>query len=182
MNLNTVIAQLRARVPAFANRVAGAVNFKILPEASNLQVPAAYVIPMDESPERNESRNGYRQTVREGFAVIVALSNAADERGQGAAMSVHEMRRLLFSALLGFVPGEEYGAIEYDGGSLLHMDRARLYFQFEFVVDYEIGEADTWLAVRDSELPDWHGLDIDVDIAEPDGQIDAKAVINFPQP
>ncbi|RJG06250.1 hypothetical protein D3870_09715 [Noviherbaspirillum cavernae] len=182
MNLSLIIAQLRARVPEFGNRVGGAANFKILPEAANFHAPAAYVIPMDESPERNQSGNGYRQRVQEGFGVIVVVSNVADERGQSALLSVHDMRALLFRALLGFRPAEEYDAIEYDGGNLLHMDRARLYFQFEFVVDYEIGEDDTWLAVRDSELPDWQGLDIEVDVAEPDGQIEAKTSINFPPP
>ena len=179
MNLNIIIGQLRAQIPAFENRVAGAAKFSILPEASNLLVPAAYVIPMDENPERNQSGNGYRQTVQEGFAVIVALSNKADERGQAATMSVHDMRALLFKSLLGFQPGEKYDVIEYEGGNLLHMDRARLYFQFEFVVDYEIGEGDTWLSVRDRGLPDWQGLDIEVDVAQSDGQIEAKAVINL---
>jgi hypothetical protein len=182
MNLNIVIAQLRARVPAFANRVAGAANFSVLPEAANLPVPAAYVIPMDENPEPNVSGSGYRQTVREGFAVVVVLSNSTDERGQGAATSVHDMRLLLFKALLGFQPGEDYDGIEYEGGNLLQLDRSRLYFQFEFAVDYEIGEADTWLAVRDSTLPDFNGLDIKVDVSVPDGQIDAGATITFPPP
>lgn len=182
MNLNIVIAQLRTRVPVFANRVAGAANFSVLPEAANMAVPAAYVIPMDENPEPNVSSSGYRQTVREGFAVVVVLSNVADERGQGAAVTVNDMRLDLFKALLGFQPGEEYEGIEYEGGNLLQLDRSRLYFQFEFAVDYEIGEADTWLSVRDSELPDFQGLDIQVDVAEPDGQIEAGAVINFPSP
>ncbi|HVL75310.1 MAG TPA: hypothetical protein VM406_04785 [Noviherbaspirillum sp.] len=180
MNLNIVIAHLRARVPEFANRVAGAAQFSGIPESANLPVPAAYVIPMDESPENNVSQNGYRQRVREGFAVVVVLSNTPDERGQAAALTVHDMRAKLFRALLGFEVGEEYGGIEFDGGNLLRMDRARMYYQFEFAADYEIGEEDTWLDVRDSDLPDWEGVDIDVDLSMPDGQIDATLSIDLP--
>lgn len=46
MKLTPVIAALRARCPYFENRVAGAAQFKNLPEVGKLKLPAAYVVPV----------------------------------------------------------------------------------------------------------------------------------------
>lgn len=191
MNLNIIIAQLRQRAPLFDGRVAGAAKFQILPEAANLKVPAVYVLPLDEQPQDQASQNGYQQTVREGFAVVVALSNTADERGQAAAQNLDTNRLALFKALLGFQPAADYDAIAFEGGQLLHLDRARLYYQFEFSVDYAISTEDTWIPDRNADLPDFKGLDITVDAidpfdpnlapAGPDGQPEAKLSITFPE-
>lgn len=48
MKLTPVIAALRARCPYFENRVAGAAQFKNLPEVGKLRLPAAYVVPGEE--------------------------------------------------------------------------------------------------------------------------------------
>jgi hypothetical protein len=204
MNLNVIIAQLKQRAPLFAGgTVAGAARFQVLPEAANLKMPAAYVLPLDEQPEDQSSQNGYQQTVREGFAVVVALSNREDERGQGAASDLDAVRRALFKALLGFQPAEEYDVITFEGGQLLHLDRARMYYQFEFSVDFAISTEDTWIPQRNDELPDFEGLDIRLDALDifdpntpeadhpgdpnaypggkgPDGRAEAGATIDLP--
>ena len=167
MNLNIVIAQLRARAPIFGQRVAGASKFEVLPEAANLAVPAAYVIPTSEQPGDQISQNGYRQIVIEQFSVVVALSNRSDERGQAATGSLQLIREELFRALLGFQPTENYDAIAFEGGQMVSMDRARMYFEFEFSTGYEIGPADTWISVRDSELPDYRTVNIKLDALDP---------------
>lgn len=56
MKLTSVIAALRARCPYFENRVAGAAQFKNLPEVGKLRLPAAYVVPGDDSPEKTKAR------------------------------------------------------------------------------------------------------------------------------
>lgn len=197
MNLDPVILQLRERVPLFAQRVAGAAEFKVLPETAKLPVPAAYVMPLAEEPREPSSQNGYRQQVRDQIAVVVVLSNLAEERGQTAANSLHAVRTALFKALLGWQPAEDYDAMEFDGGQLLHLDRARLYYQFEFAAGWEIGTADTWIQARDEELPLLAGVDVKVDMrqpfdpnrapvgddgtqAGPDGTVDAGATFNLP--
>lgn len=190
MNLNVIIAQLKQRAPLFAGgTVAGTAKFQILPEAANLKMPAAYVLPLDEQPQDQASQNGYQQTVREGFAVVVALDNKADERGQAAAQNLDTVRLTLFKALLGFQPAADYDVVVFEGGQLLHLDRARMYYQFEFSVDYAISTEDTWIPVRNEDLPDFEGLDITVDAIDPfdpnlaaigpDGQPEAKLQINF---
>jgi len=205
MNINGIILQLRARAGIFQNRVGGSAQYQILPEASNLAVPAAYVIPLDENADVNQSSNGYRQSVDDSFSVVVVLNNTGDELGHAASESVHSIRKLLIRILVGWEPGEDYDAIEYDGGSLLRLDRARLYYQFEFKARYEIGTEDTWIDVRNKELPKFHGIDIKVDSIDvadpnhpkadhpsdpnaypggypgPDGRIEAGATIDLPQ-
>ncbi len=105
MKLTPVIAALRARCPYFENRVAGAAQFKNLPEVGKLKLPAAYVVPGDDSPGENKSQTDYWQELKEGFSVVVILSNGRDERGQFpqghrpfASVSNGWMRRLTWRA------------------------------------------------------------------------------------
>ena len=116
MQLETVIAALRARCLSFGSRVAGAGQFKLLPEAAALAVPCAFVIPLDDTPGDSLAMNSVRQELKDSFAVIVAVSNVDDERGQGAAHSVNALRAELWSALLGWRPELRYDGITYEGG------------------------------------------------------------------
>jgi hypothetical protein len=191
VNLTTVIAAVKTRCASFGSRVAGAAEFKVLPEAANLTVPAAYVLPLDDNPGPNRSGTGYRQTVREGFAVVVVLSNTTDERGQAAVSSVHSLRAELWAALLGWQHEADAGPCEYEGGSLLHLDRARLYYQFEFAADIEVDTAQTWQGASLSAAPSFTEIQIEVDAIDPfdpntgatgpDGKTEAGAVIAVPQ-
>lgn len=198
MNLDTVILQIRANAvnggtPIFGNRVAGAALFTVLPESANLIVPAAYVLPQAEQPKEPSSKNGYRQGVRDQIAVVVVLDNKPDERGQSAAQQLHTVRQSLFRALLGWQPADDYDAMEFDGGQLLHLDRARMYYQYEFGAEWEIGTEDTFIAVRDDALPPFEEMNLRVDMKQPfdpnrvaegqtgpDGTTDAGADIAFP--
>lgn len=193
MNIPLLIAAIRQRCPSFSQRVAGAAQFRMLPESAALAVPAAFVIPLDDTPEENRSQTGYRQKVRDGFAVIIALSNAADERGQDASSNLHFIRRELFRALLGWQVDEDYDAIAYDGGTLLAMDRARLWYQFEFSASFEIGseDLDTRQDVDLDALPNLTEIYLDdvvnpANISEntpaPDGRTTPRQRIDLPQP
>lgn len=196
MNIDHIIAALRQRCPSFAGRVAGAAQFQMLPATTNLQVPAAYVIPLDDNPEDNRSATGYRQRIADAFAVIVALSNTADERGQAAVGSVHAIRRELFKALLGWQVSDDYDGIEYDGGNLLSLDRARLWYQFEFSAAFEVGSDDitapeTWQAIDLAALPALTEIhlddianpaEIDADNPTPDGRTTARQRITLDPP
>lgn len=191
MNLVTVIEAVKTRCPSFGGRVAGAAQFQVLPESANLSMPAAYVIPLDDNPEPNRSQTGYRQTIREAFAVVVALSNVSDERGQSAATSLHSIRAELWASLLGWEPGAEYDGVEYEGGNLLHLDRARMYYQFEFAADMEIGSEQTWKNTELGGLADFTEARIQIDAIDPhdpnvgasgpDGRIEADAIVPIPQ-
>jgi hypothetical protein len=168
MNINNVITQLRNYCPSFAGRVAGAARFKRLDETADLALPAAYVIPLDDSPGDRMSLNDIRQPMIESFAVIVALSNVSDERGQTAVTSAHDaIRAEIWAALLGWQPTHDYRGIEYQGGVLLDLDRSRLWFQFEFGAYMEITPADGWQGIELGNLPHFDGATISVDDIDP---------------
>jgi hypothetical protein len=195
MDIAAIVTALKARTTAtFASRIAGAAEYKRLPETANLVMPAAYVIPLDDNAEPQSSENGYSQIVRDSFMVIVAVSNTADERGQAGYTSVAAIRATLWAALLAWNPSATHGPIQYEGGALLDMDRARLYYQFEFSAATEIVEADTWQATANAALGAFETLHIDVDTIDPfdpnrvaagergpDGTIDAALTLSIPQ-
>lgn len=204
MNLDVIVGHLRQQVSIFGSRVAGAAKFEVLPEAANLLVPAAYVLPLNEQPEEQSSQNGYQQTVREGFAVVVALSNKGDERGQKATVDLDALRRAVFSALLAFQPGEDYDIVCFQGGQLLHLDRARMYYQLDFYADYFLDPSDTWIPRRNAGLKDFEGVDSRLDAVDvfdpntpandfpddpaaypggagPDGRAETGAILDLPQ-
>ena len=165
MNLSTIIAELRAVATSYEGRVAGSAEFQILLEAANLTVPAAYVVPLADDTQEQESLNGYSQLVRDVFGVVVVLSNKPDERGQAAITSVHAVRAELWATLLGLmVAGDhgDYGPITYDGGVLLHRDRARLYYQFEFWAEYRIDASDTRQGADLGAAPAFEELDVNL--------------------
>lgn len=197
MNLDLIVQALRARCASFGNRIAGAAEFKALPESAQLAVPAAFAVLLDDNPEANRSANGYRQPVRDAFAIVVAVANTANERGQTAAAAVHALRKELWKALLGWSPDTDYDGIVYDGGSLLAMDRARLWYQFEFSAGFEIGSDDignveTWQAQELAALPQLAEVKFTLDTYDPhdpnlgahgpDGRPEAEAVVTIPAP
>ena len=168
MNLSLVIQAIRQRAGVFAGRVAGAAQYRPLPESTALQVPCAFVIPLDDNPGDNQSQNVVRQSMNESFAVIVALSNVADERGQAASVTVDTVRSALWSALLGWSPDQDiYDGIVYEGGSLLSMDRARIWYQFEFSAAFEIAPEDGYQPTELDALPNFEGINFNLDAIEP---------------
>lgn len=170
MQLDLVITQLRAFAPSLAQRVGGAAQFDMLPEKQALTVPCAYVIPLEDNPEPSKSMTSVRQEMTESFAVIVALSNTPDERGQNASISLHTVRAELWKALLGWRPVANYGHTVYEGGSLLQLDRARMWYRFEFGVPMEIGPEDGWEQGMLAALPKLKEVRVNVDVIDPIAQ------------
>ncbi|NDU86470.1 MAG: hypothetical protein G3H99_07635 [Ferrovum sp.] len=163
MQLELIIAQLRTLCPSFQGHVAGAAEFKPIPEAAALPVPCAFVIPLDDRPEPPKAQNAVGQEMTDSFGVIVALDNRVDEKGQNASAGVHAIRAEIWKALLGWIPGPvntvnpatDYNGIYYEGGSLLSLDRARLWYQFEFGAAMWIGASDGFEAGALASLPNF---------------------------
>jgi hypothetical protein len=174
MNLDVVIGQLQAHCPTFQGRIAGAARFKMLDEASSMPLPVAYVIPLDDNPGTRMSLNDVRQPIIESFAVIVALDNTVDERGQSSANAAHStIRAELWAALLGWQPDglrdkSRYRGIEYQGANLLNLDRARLWYQFDFGAYMEITPSDGWQQPELAAYPHFDNVYITVN-NDPDG-------------
>lgn len=167
MQLELIISALRTRCPTFGNRVAGAAQFKLLPESAALAVPCAFVIPLDDNPKEPLALNSIRQVLNDSFSIIVAASNLADEKGQASAASIHALRTELWAALLGWNPTEDYAGITYDGGSIISIDRARIWYQFDFSALMEIGPDDGYQEDELALLPHFDGADISLDAIDP---------------
>lgn len=168
MQLEPIVAALRTRCAAtFGAYVAGAAEFKLLQENSAMPVPCAFVIPLDDNPQENIALNSVRQMLQDSFAVIVAVSNVTDEKGQGGARSIDTIRSVLWGALLGWRPADRYDGISYQGGQLLHMDRARLWYQFEFAAAMEIEPSDGWQETDLAALPHFDGGTLKLDAVDP---------------
>lgn len=173
MKISLIIEQLRTYAITFGGRVAGAAEYDNLAQRSNLTVPAAYVVPLDDDTKKQSTSNSYRQEVSDAFSVVVVLANT-DERGQTAADSLHLIRAELWQALLGWSPDTEYGGIEYDGGALIGLNRSRLDYQFEFYAVTEIDPSMTFHGIELSGKPAFSSIKIDIDHSElpPDGVVD----------
>lgn len=186
MELRKIIDALRERVPDFNQRVSGAAEFRPLSEVSKLSLPAAYVIPLHDETGEQKSQTDYWQECTDGFSVVVALDNRLDELGLNSIDdAVHLVRRKLWRALLGWRPYPEYtNGIEYRGGVLLDMNRAILYYKFDFQATFEIGPEDTWQEIELEALPELKTVHIDVDLIDPgkgpDGHPEFQADITLP--
>lgn len=168
MQLEPIVAALRTRCAAtFGTYVAGAAEFKLLQENSAMPTPCAFVIPLDDNPAENMALNSVRQMLQDSFAVVVAVSNTADEKGQGGVHSIDAIRSVLWSALLGWRPADRYDGISYQGGQLLHMDRARLWYQFDFAAAMEIEPSDGYQETSLAGLPHFDGGTLKLDAIDP---------------
>lgn len=168
MNLDVVILRIKAMCPAFNGNVAGAAEYNSgVEDQAWLPTPAAYVIPLDDDAAENTDLQGLDQVTTERIGVIVMFSNAAgvtagDRRGQTTSEQFNPIKWQLRRALLnwrpnssvenpGLVlptdPGADHSARGFyaSTGHLLEFDLARLFYQWEFLLDVKISDADgTW--------------------------------------
>lgn len=108
-----------------------------------------------------------RVPMDETFAVIVALDNRLDERGQASGKGVHAIRAELWAALLGWRPEDRYDGVVYEGGNLMTIDRARLWWRFEFSAYMELGPEDGFQEGALAALPHFDGVNLNVDMIAP---------------
>lgn len=193
MKLSVIVAHLRAYCPAFGGRVAAGIDWDAVASSSKLQHPSAYVIASGDDAEPNQQQNVIRQVIADGFDVVVVL-DSSDERGQEANDELHDVRAEIWRALVGWEPGSEYEPITYDGGSLVHISRARVVYRFSFVAEFQLGRsrrtdpAETWQELQLDGLPAFRGADVDMDPIDPkdsshsapgpDGRVDVRFSID----
>lgn len=186
MKLTQIIEVLRERIPDFQGRISGSAKFMVMKEVSTLSVPYAFVIPLHDETGPQKSQTDYWQDCTDGFSVVVALDNRQDEPGLRAIDEATDLiRQKLFHALLGWSPEPKYTrGIEYRGGLLLDMDRAFLWYKFDFQATFEIDVDDTWQPGALDRLPWLETVHIDLDLIDPgngpDGDIDFQADIHLP--
>lgn len=158
MNIDAVIMQIRTystflAIDANGERcVAGAAELAQVVDKAWLKRPAAYVIPLDDAAEDNASQTRLDQNVTETIGIVVDLPNRTDQRGQHASSMVQEARADLFRCILNWRPEWAccWKGFSYAGGHLVHMDRERLHWQFDFSLKILITDEDGWQEPADS--------------------------------
>ena len=134
MRPSLVIPRLRAQCPIFANRVAGSATYRQVSLQDDFPVPHAFVLPMSEMADGDITLSSVDQELTTRFAVVVAVSNTNDERGQAASEAIYDVRAQLIAALVGWTPdATRYGAVLYRGmPDDPDLNRARAWVQFDF--------------------------------------------------
>lgn len=176
MNLDLVIQALRDRAALFAGRVSGAADFDAAFQASGgFTAPCAWVIPLDDTVEE-ESKTSSLMVLNERFGVFVMLDSSADLVGQVASNAVKMARNAIWQAILGLAVDELSEPIGYEGGALVKLDRARLFYRFEFSSDVtygaEIGRDYADLVA----LPDANEMRLRMDMKDPAADPNAPPV------
>lgn len=144
--MGSFIAQLRANAPIFGGRVAGAAEFYagLKNYNTSMALPAAYVLPLGQEAEANQVWNGLIQIVHKTVGVAVELDAQTDRRGQAPTMNFEAIEAQIFASVLNLevgdcrmVRGTSFSAARY-----LDLDRARLFYQWEFNLDWQLTDAD----------------------------------------
>jgi hypothetical protein len=174
--IGPTIEQLRANCPPFAGNVAGAADFRqgLVNYNANMKLPAGYVVPLDQTVEDdgyqagNQVMTGLIQTIRKTIGIIVEFDATGDRRGQEPVMDYDTMEDALFSALLNWVPvlcrSPNGQGFAFEGGRFLDLDRARLFYQWEFTFRYQIDFTDGWPGDQGVPLT---GIEVDIYTAPP---------------
>ena len=160
--MGAFISQLRANAPIFGGRVGGAAEFYagLRNYNTSMPLPAAYVLPLGQEAEPNQVWNGLIQIVHKQVGVAVELDAQRDRRGQDPTMSFEEIEAQLFASVLNLEIGEcrMVRGTSFSGARYLDLDRARLFYQWEFNIDWQLTDAD---GVQPLSVPLQH---VEVDI------------------
>jgi hypothetical protein len=134
MKLSTIILALRAGNTYFGNRIGGAIDLARV-QSNTLIDEVAFVIPLGEDASENDGDTAINQVIKERFGVICVIkndNNASEKSGILAYDVLDTVRAGLVKILVNFDIGYE-SSIEYSAGRLLDIDRAWLWWQYEFV-------------------------------------------------
>jgi hypothetical protein len=142
----TFIAQLRSNAPVFGGRVAGAAEFYagLKNYNTSMSLPAAYVLPLGQDAEPNQIWNGLIQIVHKSVGIAVELDAQQDRRGQSPTMQFEEIEAQIFASILNLEVGEcrMTRGTYFAGARYLDLDRARLWYQWEFTLDWQLTDDD----------------------------------------
>lgn len=117
MDIRAIMARLKAEVPAL--REIGTL-IKVDPDKPPAQTPAAYVIPSRDQAEPNRHATGrHSQPFHELFGVLLIHRHPGGE--DRAVLELEAHKSAIRLALMGWVPGPGYGAVDYVSGALVHV-------------------------------------------------------------
>ena len=109
-----------------------------------MALPAAFVLPLGQEAEPNQVWNGLIQIVHKQVGIAVELDAQRDRRGQDPTMSFETIEAQIFASVLNLEIGEcrMVRGTSFAGARYLDLDRARLFYQWEFNIDWQLTDAD----------------------------------------
>jgi hypothetical protein len=109
-----------------------------------MPLPAAYVLPLTQEAGPNLIWNGLIQIIQKGVGVAVELDAQQDRRGQKPVMDFDTIEAQLFRSVLNLLlPGcNMTRGVYFTGARYLDLDRARLWYQWEFGLDWQVDDTD----------------------------------------
>ncbi|MBK1656845.1 phage tail terminator protein [Paracraurococcus ruber] len=134
MRPSAVIPRLKAQCPIFSGRVAGAIDYKRAIQADEFPVPHAFVLLAGITPDGDDQLSSLDQGMQVQLSVVIAVSTAADDRGQDASERFMDCFVQVRDALLGWTPDPAFGPILMDGMTLSEGEtftRARAWAQID---------------------------------------------------
>ena len=121
MDLEFVINRLKAETSGI-RAIGGAADFDAA-LASNVVLPAVYVIPLGDFADWMEHTGSYDEAEQIDFGVVIGVSNLKDTTGAAAQQSLAPVRLQVRKALAGWVPDDNTGEpIRKVSGRLLRLD------------------------------------------------------------
>ena len=111
------------------------------------------------------------------IGVAVELDAQTDRRGQAPTMLFDGVRTQIFASVLNLEIGEcrMVRGTSYAGARYLDLDRARLFYQFEFSLDWQITDAD---GVQPKSIP-LQAIDVDIHLEPLSEHPDPAAVVHI---
>lgn len=144
MQLGPIALKLRLANTRFNNRIFGSADLaRAL--TYTLKKESAFVVQLDEKVNANTQDNAINQLINEHFAVIVALDNGVSDRDKNGLIAydkLAEVRKEIFGAILGWQMPLAESLVSYGGGRIAAINRAYLWYQFEFLVSTRIDNDD----------------------------------------
>lgn len=143
-----------------------------------LQVPQAFIGRKNSETLRNQAQNFVDQELRRKFVVIVAMDNSDDYRGEVPQNElVDYIEDQLISTLVGWMPPWSSYPVEYDGENFYEMNRARLFWVFNFYVRERINSQRT---SNQQWLTPWKELSLKIDLQDQDGVVELQELTTVP--
>ncbi|MDR8366716.1 hypothetical protein [Pseudomonas sp. JL3] len=170
MKITALITQLREQCPTLANRVVAGIDLATLQANTPLQTPCAYVVPIADLASKSVAQNLMLQPIRDRFEVTLVLDTTDATK---ALDLLHDLRAELWRALVGFKPGSDYEAIEYDGGELVSINSSRVLYRLRFFAEFQLGRnlpgqpAESWHERELDGLSSFTGATVRVDAIDP---------------
>ena len=137
--------------------ISGASNFERAKQATTpAMLPQAFIIPLKLEVGENEVRTGYIAKVTQTVSILVEYDNTSDNTGEEASqLAVSTWWQLNSLIMWGYVP-QSIASVARNRGfrpvtaQMLDTDRARLWWEYVFEIDFYISDAD---GVQPNSIP-----------------------------